>query len=274
MKFTVLGPLTLHDGGPLVIPSAPKTRSLLALLVLNADTPVSQDMCMGELWPDDMPPSAVQSLHTRILHLRQALAVAPSVGSLEAAKQVLVTHSRGYMLRLHEGALDLHDLRFRLRAVRQAELARDDRKLSFALREALKPWRGSVLGDTLAGPWLQPHVTSLEEQRITLLEKRMAAELRLGLHHELLPELRNLTAHHEMHESLHAQYMLALYRSGRAAEALTVYRELRDKLVEQVGIEPSERLRTLHGAILAQSPDLALRGPEGVDGLLPMLSAG
>jgi DNA-binding SARP family transcriptional activator len=274
MKFTVLGPFTLHDGGPRVIPSAPKTRSLLALLVLNADTPVSQDMCMDELWPHEVPPSAVQSLHTRILHLRQALSAAPSVGSLRAAKQVLVTHNRGYMLRLGEGALDLHDLEHRLRGARQAELAGDDRKVSFALRAALDLWRGPVLGDTPAGPWLRPHVTSLEEQRVTLLEKCTAAELRLGLHHELLPELRRLTIRHPTHENLHAQYMLALYRSGRAAQALAVYRALREELVEQVGIEPSERLRALHGAILAQSPDLALRDPGGIDGLPPLLSVG
>jgi DNA-binding SARP family transcriptional activator len=274
MKFTVLGSLALDDGGPRDIPSAPKTRSLLALLVLNADTPVSQDMCMDELWAGDVPPSAVQSLHTRVLHLRQALAAAPSVGSLRAAKQVLVTHSRGYMLRLGEGALDLHDLEHRLRGARQAELARDDRKLSFALRAALELWRGPVLGDTPAGPWLQPHVTSLEEQRLTLLEKCTEAELRLGLHLELLPELRSLTTRHPVHENLHARYMLALYRSGRAAQALTVYRTLRAELVEQVGIEPSARLRALHTAILAQSPDLALGGSEGIAGPSPLLSAG
>ncbi|MGW2640684.1 AfsR/SARP family transcriptional regulator [Streptomyces sp. NPDC001348] len=271
MKFSVLGPLALSDdGGIRALPTAPKTRSLLALLVLHAGQPVPQDICREELWPEEMPPSAVQSLHTRVLHLRQALAKVPSVGSLRAAKQILVTGHGGYALRLGENSLDLHDLEHRLRLARQAELAHDDRKLSFALRDALSLWRGPVLGDTPAGPRIQAHATSLEERRVTLLEKCVEAELRLGLHHELLPELRSLTVYFPTHENLHAQYMLALYRSGRVAQCLDAYRLLRDRLVTQIGIEPSPRLRELHAAVLAESPDLTLPGP-GPDGRTPPL---
>lgn len=270
MKFTVLGPLTLRDGGGLrPLPTAPKTRSLLALLVLHAGQPVPQDICREELWPEEMPPTAVQSLHTRVLHLRQALAAVPSVGSLRAAKQILVTEPGGYALRLGENDLDLHDLEHRLRVARQAELVRDDRKLSFALRDALGLWRGPVLGDTPAGPRIQAHVTSLEERRVTLLEKCVEAELRLGLHHELLPELRSLTVYFPTHENLHAQYMLALYRSGRVAQCLEVYRQLRDRLVTQIGIEPSPRLRELHAAVLAESPELTASGSGPVGRLSP-----
>ncbi|MER6441344.1 BTAD domain-containing putative transcriptional regulator [Streptomyces sp. NPDC001185] len=262
MKFSVLGPLALSDdGGKRALPTAPKTRSLLALLVLHADQPVTQDICREELWPEEMPPSAVQSLHTRVLHLRQALAKLPSVGSVHAAKQILVTGHGGYALHLAENNLDLHDLEHRMRLARQAELAHDDRKLSFALRDALSLWRGPVLGDTPAGPRIQAHATSLEERRLTLLEKCVEAELRLGLHHELLPELRSLTVYFPTHENLHAQYMLALYRSGRVAQCLEAYRLLRDRLVTQIGIEPSPRLRDLHAAVLAESPDLTLPGP-------------
>ncbi|ALV31118.1 BTAD domain-containing putative transcriptional regulator [Streptomyces sp. CdTB01] len=280
MKFTVLGPLTLSAGGCLrVLPTAPKTRSLLALLLLHAGQPVPRAVCQEELWPDEMPPTAVQSLHTRILHLRRALADVPSVGSLRAAKQLLVTEPGGYALRLGENTVDLQDLSHRLRLARQAELARDDRKLSFALREALGLWRGPVLGDTLAGPRIQAHVASLEEQRVTLLEKCVEAELRLGLHHELLPELRSLTTYFATHENLHAQYMIALYRSGRVAQCLEVYRRLRDHLVTQIGVEPSPRLRELHAAVLAESPELATPNPGPSDRLAPLhgsrlLSAG
>ncbi|MFH8803876.1 BTAD domain-containing putative transcriptional regulator [Streptomyces sp. NPDC017936] len=271
MKFTVLGPLTLSDGGCLrALPTAPKTRSLLALLVLHAGRPVPQDVCREELWPEEMPPTAVQSLHTRVLHVRRALADLPSVGSLRAAKQILATEPGGYALRLGENELDLHDLEHRLRLARQAELARDDRKLSFALRDALGLWRGPVLGDIQAGPLLEAHVTGLEERRVTLLEKCVEAELRLGLHRELLPELRSLTVCFPTHENLHAQYMVALHRSGRVAQCLEVYRRLRDRLVSQLGIEPSSRLRELHAAVLAESPDLAWPGP-GPDGRLSPL---
>ncbi|CAL9655706.1 AfsR/SARP family transcriptional regulator [Streptomyces sp. Tu 3180] len=262
MKFTVLGPLTLRDGGDLrALPTAPKTRSLLALLLLHGGQPVPQDTCREELWPEEMPPTAVQSLHTRVLHLRQALAAVPSAGSLRAAKRILVTEPGGYALRLGESGLDLHDLEHRLRVARQAELVRDDRKLSFALRDALSLWRGPVLGDTPAGPRIQAHVTALEERRVTLLEKCVEAELRLGLHHELLPELRSLTVYFPTHENLHAQYMIALYRSGRVAQCLEAYRGLRDRLVTQIGIEPSPRLRELHAAVLAESPELTAPGP-------------
>jgi DNA-binding SARP family transcriptional activator len=264
MKFKVLGSLALYDHGPRMAPSAPKTRNLLALLLLNANTPLSQSVCIDELWPFDVPRSAVQSLHTRVLHIRQTLAALPSVGSSDAAKTILVTHNRGYTLCVEYGSLDLHDFEQHLKSARQAELAQDDLMVSLSLRAALDLWNGPVLGDTPSGPRLQPRIISLEEQRITVLEKCMESELRLGLHQELLHELHSLTVQYPTHENFHAQYMLALYRSGRAAQALVTYRTLRDNLVNEVGIEPSHRLREIQNAVLVESPDLGTRQTHGL----------
>jgi DNA-binding SARP family transcriptional activator len=274
MKFTVLGPLTLHDQGPgsHPVPSAPKTRNLLALLLLRANAPVSQSACIEELWYPEIPRTAVASIHTRVLHIRQALAKLPSVGSMQAAKKILITHSRGYTLGLGPGSLDLDDLQGHLAAVRRAEPAGDDRALARSLRLALDLWKGPVLGDTRSGPLLQPHIVSLEEQRLTLLEKRIECEMRLGLHRELLHELCSLIAQYPTHENFHAQYVLALYRSGRVAQALSVYRSLRDNLVNDAGIEPSSRLRDIQRGILVESPALQWQPSRGA-GLSPALLA-
>ncbi|MFE0256803.1 BTAD domain-containing putative transcriptional regulator [Streptomyces sp. NPDC059010] len=246
------------------LPSAPKTRQLLALLLLHAGAQVSLDLCVQELWGEDSPRSAVQSVHTRVFQLRQALATLPSVRSVDAAKRVLETRHNGYVMQVRQGELDLHSLDAHMAEARRARAHGDDALCATALRSALALWRGRTLVDIEAGPHLQAQISHLEGVRMTALEQSLDAELRLGLHHQLLSELSLLVSRHPTHENLHAQYMIALYRSGRTAHALEVYHALSRHLADELGIEPSHRLRTLQTAVLTESSELDLRPPENL----------
>lgn len=278
MEFGVLGPLSMTDvqmsslsavtsdaesrGAVDQIPSAPKTRQLLALLLLHANAQVSLDTCVQELWGDDSPPSAVQSIHTRVFQLRQALAARPSVGSVDAAKRILGTRHHGYVMHVRQGDLDLHSLDAHMAEARRARALGDDALCAAALRSALGLWRGRTLVDIEAGPHIQAQIAHLEGVRMTALEQSLDAELRLGLHHQLLSELSLLVSRYPVHENLHAQYMIALYRSGRTAHALEVYHALSRHLAGELGIEPSHRLRKLQTAVLTESAELDVRPPE------------
>ncbi|WP_412792276.1 AfsR/SARP family transcriptional regulator [Streptomyces sp. MS06] len=256
------------------LPSAPKTRQLLALLLLHAGAQVSLGTCVQELWGDDSPRSAVQSVHTRVFQLRRALAGLPSVGSVQAAKRILETRHQGYLLHVPQGGLDLHALDAHMAEARRARALGDDALCAAALRSGLGLWRGRTLVDIEAGPHLQARISHLEGVRMTALEQSLDAELRLGLHHELLSELSLLVSRHPTHENLHAQYMIALYRSGRTAHALDVFQALSRHLGDELGIEPSRRLRTLQTAVLTESSELDLRPPENLRLSLDLVSTG
>ncbi|UKY53524.1 AfsR/SARP family transcriptional regulator [Streptomyces inhibens] len=262
MKFGVLGPLSLMDGSDSLLPSAPKTRQLLALLLLNANSPVALDTCVQELWGADAPRSAVQSVHTRVFQIRQALAGPASGRTAEEVKQILETHHQGYSLRVEHGALDLHSLEQYLADFRQAQSRKDDLLASVTLRSALDLWRGHTLLDVQHGTHIQAIVTGLEYLHMTALEQCIDAELRLGMHHQLLSELSTLVSRHPVHENLHAQYMIALYRSGRTAQSLEAYHRLHEKLTDELGIAPSQRIRQLHMAVLTESTELDVTPPE------------
>lgn len=280
MEFGVLGPLSVTDstvrtparvasgGGPYDtgnrLPSAPKTRQLLALLLLHAGDQVSLDTCVQELWGDDSPRSAVQSVHTRVFQLRRALAAWPSVGSAQAAKRVLATCYQGYLLRVPQGCLDLHALDSHLARARRAQAFDDDVLLATCLRSALGLWRGRTLADVQAGPHLQAQVARLEGVRMTVLEQCLDAELRLGLHHQVLSELGLLVSRYPLHENLHAQYMIALYRCGRTAHALEVFHLLSRHLADELGIGPSHKLRELQTAVLTENAELDVRPPQNL----------
>ncbi|MFH9425763.1 BTAD domain-containing putative transcriptional regulator [Streptomyces sp. NPDC017529] len=208
------------------------------------------DQCLEEIWGPDSPRSAVQSLHTRVLHIRQAFARVPPVGSQRRAKELLATQHRGYRLNVDPESLDLHACDAYVSRAQKAQAARDDRQLRSALRSALALWRGPVLSDVSTGTYLQSHIVGLEEYRLNLLERCLEAELRLGLHHELLPQLGQLVAEHPTNENFHAQYMIALHRSGRSAQALDIHRSLHDSLSRELGIAPSPKLGELQTAIL------------------------
>jgi DNA-binding SARP family transcriptional activator len=218
---------------------------VLALLLLEPGRVVSVDRLIDALWGEHPPRTANTSLQNFISQLRKTL-----------GPEVLETKPPGYRVRIRPGELDLDRFRMLVERSRSADLpdrARD-------LRHALALWRGTALADFAFEAFAQPQIAHLEELRLATLEERVEADLELGLHADLVGELEVLVEEYPMRERLRGQYMLALYRAGRQAEALQAYQEGRRVLVEQLGIEPSRDLQALHGAILRQETGLQAPG--------------
>lgn len=261
MRFKVLGTLDVIDGNKICTPTAPKLRSVLALLLLNPNQVVTTQSLTEELWEEQPPASAQTTIQTYIYQLRKVLDVRrmpdhhPTATRVE---RVLHTRPLGYCLQVQPDQLDLY--RFDALFDQGQEALRDgDLELaSSTLRQALALWRGPVLADVAAGPLLQSRITALEEKRIDALEQRIEADLRLGRHRQLIGELKTLAAVHPLHEWFHALLMVALHRCGRRAEALEVYQRLRRVLADELGLEPSFDLQDLQRAILSSDPALEL----------------
>jgi DNA-binding SARP family transcriptional activator len=250
MEFRILGPLeVLDEGRPLLLPG-PRQRGLLALLLLHANEVVSADRLIDELWPGEAPESGAAALQASVSRLRKALG---SGGAL------LATVAPGYVLRIAPDQLDLY--RFERRV--EEAVGADPSTAAEKLREALALWRGAPLADFGYESFAQAAIGRLEELRLLALEKRVDADLALGRHAELVPELEALVLEHPLREGLRVQLMLALYRAGRQADALEAYQEARKTLVDELGIEPSPALQELEKAILRHDASLDLaRGPQ------------
>jgi DNA-binding SARP family transcriptional activator len=245
LDFRLLGPLEVVDEtGPLLL-GGQKQRSVLALLLLEAPRPVSTDRLIDALWGEEPPRTAATSLQNFVSQLRK------TVGS-----DVLVSKPPGYALAVRPEQLDVE--RFR-RMAAEARTVADPAQRAEDLRAALALWRGPPLADVGFEAFAQPEIARLEEERLAALEERIDADLEAGRHTDLVGELEALVDAHPVRERLRAHLMLALYRSGRQAEALTVYQDARRTLVEQLGIEPGRDLQELHGAILRQ--EAGLRAP-------------
>ncbi|MFE7314472.1 BTAD domain-containing putative transcriptional regulator [Streptomyces sp. NPDC057555] len=255
MIAQVLGTFDVRVDDTLVVPTAPKPRKVLALLVLHANHVVSTPALMRELWGEHPPSSAATTLQTYILLLRKLLASALG-GDMDEAKRQLSTCQGGYKLRMPCDAVDLHAFEELCRSGRQALARGDNENAARTLRAALDLWRDDALVDVAAGPLLDVAVVRMRESRLGALEQRIEADLRLGRHHEILGELSALVAEFPLNENLHAQLMLALYRSGRKAQALGVYHRLRTAFVNDLGLDPSLRVHEMHQAILASEPSL------------------
>ncbi|KOV72408.1 hypothetical protein ADL01_19475 [Streptomyces sp. NRRL WC-3618] len=256
MEIKLLGPLTAHDQGVSVVPSAAKPRQILALLALQAEHVVTVPTLMAEIWGERIPRSASTTLQTYILQLRRKIAATPAGEAARGAKDILVTQFGGYLLRVQPGQIDVQEFEQLVADGRSAYDATDYRTASHLLGKALALWQGPALVDVRTGSMLELEVLRLEENRMAALERRIDADLRLGRHAEVVPELRVLTARHPMHERFCAQLMLALHRSGGSWRALEAYQRLRGALVSELGLEPSASLRQLHHAVL--SGDTAL----------------
>ncbi|MFG2822920.1 BTAD domain-containing putative transcriptional regulator [Kitasatospora sp. NPDC048365] len=263
MQVKVLGPLEATELGESIVPTAGKPRQVLALLALCAGQVVPATVLMDELWGADPPRSAPTTLQTYILQLRRRLDSVLRAHGPRTAKDVLRTQYNGYVLEIRPEELDVQEYERYAAAGLQALDAHDDEAASRLLGTALGCWRGPVLVDVQAGSRLAIEVMRLEESRIGVLERRIDADLRLGRHHELLSELAVLSVQHPWHENLHAQHMLALYRSGRQWRALDVFKRLRATMVDEFGLEPSARLQQLQQAILASDPMLDDPGRPG-----------
>ncbi|MFL5841215.1 MAG: BTAD domain-containing putative transcriptional regulator [Thermoleophilaceae bacterium] len=256
MNFEILGPLRVVDGDDRELAlGGPKPAAVLALLILHANEVVSADRLIEELWEGQPPPTAAKSLQVHVSRLRRAL------GADNGGAPVVTRHS-GYVLDVEPDQID--GLRFeRAVAEGRAALAEGAHALASArLRSALALWRGEALADFAYASFAQDAVARLDGLRTVALEGAIDAELALGRHAELIPELKSLVRRHPFGERLRGQLMLALYRAGRQAEALGVYRAGRRVLVGQLGIEPGAELRELERAILAQDPQLTAPEPE------------
>jgi DNA-binding SARP family transcriptional activator len=258
MEFRILGPLEVGDGDRPVALTGARTRALLVLLLTSANEVVPADRLIDELWGAQPPRTAPNALQVLISRLR----------SLIAPADVIVTRGPGYLIRVEPDQLDL--LRFE-RLVSSAQNVAPE-EAARILREALGLWRGPALADLEREPFARAEIGRLEELRLFALERRIDADLTLGRRAELVGELEALTREHPYRESLRAQLMLALYGSGRQAEALEVYRETRQLLVDELGIESGPSIQQLQQAILRQDP--ALESPDASLGAAPTPARG
>jgi DNA-binding SARP family transcriptional activator len=252
VDFRLLGPLEVYDGGRAVAIGGGKRRSLLALLLLHRNAVVSVDRLIDELWGERPPPTAAKGLQVYVSQLRKEL----HDGAARDG-EVLVTRSNGYMLNVDADELDVSRFERALSAGERALAAGQPERAAQRLRQGLALWRGPPLAEFTYEPFAQHEIARLEELRLVALEQRIDADLALGCHAQVVGELEALVRQHPLRERTRGQLMLALYRCGRQAEALEVYRVGRRTMSDELGLEPGPELRDLEAKILAQSPDLA-----------------
>jgi DNA-binding SARP family transcriptional activator/class 3 adenylate cyclase len=241
-RFRLLGPIEVNgDDAPLVL-GGQKQKTVLAVLLLHAGRAVSIDRLIDALWGDDPPKTAATSLQNFVSQLRKTLGA-----------DALVTQPPGYLLRIDPDELDVN--RF-TRLVSQAGSAGAAERTSI-LREALGLWRGSPLADFRYEAFAQDEIRRLEDLHLAAIEFRIEAELELGMHAEVVGELESLIAENPLRERLRELLMLALYRSGRQAEALAVYQTVRRLLLDELGLEPGPQLQELQKAIIRQDRALS-----------------
>jgi predicted ATPase/class 3 adenylate cyclase/DNA-binding winged helix-turn-helix (wHTH) protein len=254
MDFRILGPLEVLDEGRAVTLGGSKQRALLALLLLHANETLTTDRLIEELWGERPPPTAAKNVQMHVSRLRKALPTG-------AAGDLVVTRERGYVLELDPERLDSNRFEALLADARTELAASHPERALAALEEALSLWRGEPLADLAYEPFAQGEIARLEDLHVGAIEQLIEAKLALGRHSEVIAQLEALIDAHPYREGLRAQLMLALYRCDRQADALQAYQDARRALVEELGIEPGERLRELERAVLAQ--DSALATPVG-----------
>ena len=247
MEIRLLGPLEVAADGRLLELGGGKQRALLVVLALRPNQVVSTDTLIEALWGESVPPTALKALQGHVSQLRRALS--------PLGEDVIATRSPGYVLGVDPDAIDA--TRFeRLATLGRQEVESDPRRAARTLREALGLWRGEALAEFAYDPFAQAATARLAEVRFEAFESLFDAELALGRHGESIAELQALLAANPLRERLRGQLMLALYRSGRQADALETYREGRLILDQELGLEPDIELRRLEQAILAQDPAL------------------
>jgi YVTN family beta-propeller protein len=245
VEFRILGPLELVEDGHPVKVAGGRQRTLLALLLVHANEVVSTDRLIDGLWGERPPATAPKVLQNAVSQLRRSL-----------GDKLIVTRAPGYVLRTDPNAIDAHRFETLLDQGRHALASGDTEGAASILREALALWRGPPLDEFAYDPFAEAEITRLEELHVRALEERIEAELALGRHSDLVGELERLVAAQPLRERPRGQLILALYRSGRQAEALRAYEEGRRLLAEELGIEPGAALQRLEKQILTQDPAL------------------
>jgi DNA-binding SARP family transcriptional activator len=244
LEFELLGPLRVVDAGRDVTPARPKQRALLTMLLLHREEIVRGAQLIEALWGEEPPGTAQTALHGHISALRKLIGA-----------DRIRTRPPGYLLQLSADELDV--ARFES-LVAQARERDDPDERSTCLREALALWHGEPLADLRYEAFAEREIARLEELRLAAVEDRVDADLALGRHHELVPELEPLVAEHPFRERPRGQLMLALYRCGRQADALHAFQSGRRALVEELGIDPGPALQQLELRILRQDSGLDL----------------
>ena len=263
MDFALLGPLRVTHLGEPVRLGGVKQRGVLAALLIDPGRRVSRDGLIDMVWGDEPPAGGANTLQVHISQLRKALAP----GGVE-----IVSSPAGYAIELAGSGVDVQEFE-RLASAGRAALAADDHAAARrSLVGALELWRGTPLAELADLPFAAAEAARLERERLAVVEDRLRAELGMGRHREVLGELEDMVAEHPLREPLRGLLMTALYRCGRQAEALDVYRAGREQLVEAQGVEPGSELRELHHAILNQSPSLmpAAKGSRRRTSALPI----
>jgi DNA-binding SARP family transcriptional activator len=249
MDFRLLGPLELAESGRPIVCGGARQGAVLALLLLHANQVVPSGRLLVELWGEDAPPSASNALQAAVSRLRRVLPPGR-----------LLTRASGYLFRTFPDELDVDRFERLLAAGRQELAGGAAADAARTLRQALSLWRGPALADFRYEPFAQAEIARLEELRLVCLEERIEADLALGAGGEHAGELQRLVSEQPLRERPRGQLMLALYRAGRQAEALEVYRDLATLLREELGLEPEPALRELQASILRHDP--ALRGAQ------------
>jgi DNA-binding SARP family transcriptional activator/tetratricopeptide (TPR) repeat protein len=253
VEFRILGPLEIAVGGERLELGGARQQIVAGTLLLSANRVVSMDRLLEAVYGDDPPPTSRAQAQISISSLRRLFAT-------HGYGEVITTRDHGYVVHVGRGELDAQ--RFE-ELVSAAQLARQEGDPDLAIaryRDALRLWRGPAL-DGIYSQLVQAASSRLDEERIAANEDRLELELEVGRHHELVGELSELVAEFPLREKLRAQLMLALYRCDRTAEALQAYRDARRTMIDELGIEPSERLRLLEHAILASDPTLHAPSP-------------
>src|SRR5664279_1182639 len=251
VEARILGRIELVSGEVRLSLGGTKQRAVLAMLVLEANRVVSTDVLVDGLWREPAPAGAVNVVQSYVSRLRKVMRAARSAGS----ETDIVRRGPGYLFELDPRRIDLHRFEGMAREGMAALTAAPERAAPL-LRDALTLWRGSPLAEFTDEPFTQLSVPVLEEKWLTVLEARIDADLVLGRHTELVGEIQALLVEHPMHERLHGQLMLALYRSGRQAEALEAYQRTRRTFADDLGIHPGRALEDLQSAVLAHDPRL------------------
>lgn len=230
-----------------------KQRTVLAALLLKAGRVVLMDDLAETLWGSSPPPSARVTVQNYVMRLRKALG--------DTGRVRIRTQPRGYLINVNTGELDVTRFEALVGAARAAGRDRSWATAADQAREALALWRGEPLADVDSELLTAREVPWLAEMHLQALETRIAADLHLGHHTDVIAELGHLTDAHPLRENLHVLLMLALYRDSRQAEALTTYQHVRQILAEELGVEPGAGLRELHQRILSADPALAVPEP-------------
>ncbi|HEX3782541.1 MAG TPA: AfsR/SARP family transcriptional regulator [Pseudonocardiaceae bacterium] len=262
LRYRILGPLEVYFGERNLAPSAAKVLTVLAFLLVHANEVLTVTDLTEELWGDCPPRRSKAAIQTYVYQLRRLFArLAEESGG--PYQDELTTRGNGYLLRIDPSALDLNLLEERKRLGRRALAAGDNRSAADLFRQCLDLWRGHALADVDCGPALELEIARLEECRVNTAELKLEADLRLGQHDSAVGQLARLTSQYPLRESFQAQFMLALYRSGRRADALSAFDRLRHTLASELGVDPSPRVQRLHSRIL--TADSTLDHPASAD---------